>query len=803
MLHFVSRLLGAAHSPLALSRLKAIVAHALTVLLCSVWAFAAPSYAQALASAVVTTPQLRAELMAHAPQGVQTGQPLWVGLQLTHQPEWHTYWRNPGDSGLPTQIELNLPAGIRAGEIQWPLPHQLKAGNLTNYGFEKTVLLAVPLTVSAKFKPNATQTLDIQAHASWLVCRLECIPQEGDFVLRIPANSSYAAHASAFDALMAEQPQSLPSVTATSHFDPQHLVLQVKGLPASLQGQTLKVFPDTAELVASAAERHPSAQQSWQGAVWTVKLPLSNLRLTDPKQFGFLVTAGDGSARQGFAISAPVTQPWPAVSALPNADTPAVSAVTGNDRRDARVLRAEGAVGTDGALGVEGFLGFALALVGAFLGGLILNLMPCVLPVLAIKLLGFAQHSRAHRAHRIAGMAYTAGVVLSFLALGAGVLALRAAGEQLGWGFQLQSPMVVSVLAALFTLIALNLFGLFEFGQILPSRVASFQHQHPVIDAALSGVLAVAVASPCTAPFMGASLGLAMTLPIWQALAIFVAMGLGLAAPYLLASLMPAVARLLPHPGAWMVTLRQLLAFPMLATVVWLLWVLGQQTSLDAAMFALVSLLLMAGLIWSLRLPTRASRVLAGLFATALVFSAWTLHDAFDAPAPLAATTQTPLALDNDGQNSPSYNSSPSANVSPTWHAWSEARVAQSLAQGRPVFVDFTAAWCVTCQINKKSTLSNAEVLADFAAHQVTLMRADWTRRDPAITDALTALGRSGVPVYVVYAPGRPPQVLSELLSVRQVRDVLSTLPTPESQTPTTDFAQQPNTLLQSQSTRP
>jgi thiol:disulfide interchange protein/DsbC/DsbD-like thiol-disulfide interchange protein len=803
MLHFVSRLLGAAHSPLALSRLKAIVAHALAVLLCSVWTFAAPSYAQALASAVVTTPQLRAELMAHAPQGVQAGQPLWVGLQLTHQPEWHTYWRNPGDSGLPTQIELKLPAGVRAGEILWPLPHQLKAGNLTNYGFENTVLLAVPLTVSAKFKPNATQTLDIQAHASWLVCRLECIPQEGDFVLRIPANSSYAAHASAFDALMAEQPQSLPSVTATSHFDPQHLVLQVKGLPASLQGQTLKVFPDTAELVASAAERHPSAQQSWQGAVWTVKLPLSNLRLTDPKQFGFLVTAGDGSARQGFAVSAPVTQPWPAVSALPNADTPVASAVTGNERRDARVLRAEGAVGADGVLGFEGVLGFALALVGAFLGGLILNLMPCVLPVLAIKLLGFAQHSRAHRAHRIAGMAYTAGVVLSFLALGAGVLALRAAGEQLGWGFQLQSPVVVSVLAALFTLIALNLFGLFEFGQILPSRVASFQHQHPVIDATLSGVLAVAVASPCTAPFMGASLGLAMTLPIWQALAIFVAMGLGLAAPYLLASLMPAVARLLPHPGAWMVTLRQLLAFPMLATVVWLLWVLGQQTSLDAAMFALGGLLLMAGLVWSLRLQTRASRVLAGLFATALVFSAWTLHDAFDAPAPLAATTQAPLALDNDGQNSPSYNSSPSANVSPTWHAWSEARVAQSLAQGRPVFVDFTAAWCVTCQINKKSTLSNAEVLADFAAHQVTLMRADWTRRDPTITAALTALGRSGVPVYVVYAPGRPPQVLSELLSVRQVRDVLSALPTPEPQTPPTDFAQQPNTLLQSQSTRP
>jgi thiol:disulfide interchange protein len=306
-------------------------------------------------------------------------------------------------------------------------------------------------------------------------------------------------------------------------------------------------------------------------------------------------------------------------------------------------------------------------------------------------------------------------VVVSFLALGAGVLALRAAGEQLGWGFQLQSPVVVSVLAAFFTLIALNLFGLFEFGQILPSRVASFQYKHPVMDAALSGVLAVAVASPCTAPFMGASLGLAMTLPTWQALSIFVAMGLGLAAPYLLASLMPAVARLLPHPGPWMVTLRQLLAFPMLATVVWLIWVLGQQTSLDAAMLALVSLLLIAGLIWSLRLQTPAGRVLAWLFAAALAFSAWTLREAIDAPTPPAAAANTPLALDDDAQSGRASKNPSSTTPSPTWHAWSEARVAQSLAQGRPVFVDFTAAWCVTCQINKKSTLSNAEVLADLS----------------------------------------------------------------------------------------
>jgi thiol:disulfide interchange protein DsbD len=366
-------------------------------------------------------------------------------------------------------------------------------------------------------------------------------------------------------------------------------------------------------------------------------------------------------------------------------------------------------------------------------------------------------------------MAYTAGVVLSFLALGTGVLVLRAAGEQLGWGFQLQSPAVVSVLAAFFTLIALNLLGLFEFGQILPSRMASFQYKHPVMDAALSGVLAVAVASPCTAPFMGASLGLAMTLPTWQALSIFVAMGLGLAAPYLLASFVPAVARLLPHPGPWMVTLRQLLAFPMLATVVWLLWVLGQQTSLDAAIFALGGLLMLALFIWALKQHTPAARGLAWLIAAALVWGVLSFAEELNAPA----NSATQIVAAPSGASANTTANTPAS----IWQPWSETAVAQSLAQGRPVFVDFTAAWCVTCQINKKSTLSNSAVLADFAAHQVTLMRADWTRRDPAITGALTRLGRSGVPVYVLYAPGKAPLVLSELLSPSKMQEALSTLP--------------------------
>jgi len=699
----------------------------------------APVWSQ---SAVVNTPQVRAELVAHAPNGVQAGQTLWVGLQLQHQPEWHTYWRNPGDSGLPTQLEWHLPAGVQASPIAWPLPSKLRAGSLTNYGFDKTVLLAVPLSVSHAFKANTH--LDIQLHANWLVCRLECIPQEGDFQIRIPTQTSHAPLAAVFETLMAQQPKSVALTTTEAQFEAQgktqFISLRIGGLPSALQDHRLAIFPAAPEILESATEQHPLATQSWQGSDWTAKLPLSTLRQSSPQSLSLLLVDSQGDQRQGVDIHIPITRAWPVAPDGPVADTP----MTTLPPQAAEV----------------GVWAFVLALAGAFVGGLILNLMPCVLPILAIKVLSFAQHSRQHRAHRIAGLAYTGGVVLSFLLLGAGVLALRSAGEQLGWGFQLQSPMVVSALAVLFTLIALNLWGLFELGQVLPSSWLTFQARHPVSDAFLSGVLAVAVASPCTAPFMGASLGLAMTLPAPQALAIFAAMGLGLALPYLLASAWPAVARRLPHPGPWMVMLRQLLAFPMLATVVWLLWVLGQQTSLDASTLLLAGLLGLSALVWSTRFRTRSGRLLQLLFAGSL---AW------------ASVSWVQLLHEVDSTASSNNSTAPTVGA-PIWQEWSQDKVTQSLAQNQPVFVDFTAAWCVTCQINKKTTLGSRTVLSDFQAHQVLLLRADWTRRDPAITTALSALGRSGVPVYVLYAPGRSPLVLSELLSPDQIHEALAAL---------------------------
>jgi thiol:disulfide interchange protein len=306
---------------------------------------------------------------------------------------------------------------------------------------------------------------------------------------------------------------------------------------------------------------------------------------------------------------------------------------------------------------------------------------------------------------------------------------------------------VIASLAALFTLLALNLAGLFEFGNLLPAGLAARQLQNPTLNAALSGVLAAVVASPCTAPFMGASLGLALTLPAWQAMGVFAMLGLGMALPFLVATWVPALARSLPRPGAWMQTFRQLMAFPMLATVVWLVWVLGQQSGVDGAGALLVLLVALGFVVWSLGLPGRARWLLGGTAALGLAAVLFHWGPLIVAPAAAEAPVRS-------GER---------------WQTWSAPAVAQQLAQGKTVFVDFTAAWCVTCQVNKKTTLGQARVLAAFDSDGVVAMRADWTRRDPAITAALRQLGRSGVPVYVVYHPGQAPKILSEIIHVDEV----------------------------------
>ena len=735
------------------------------------------------AKSVVTTPQVQAELLAYVPDGVEPGKTVMVGLQITHKPEWHTYWKNSGDSGQPTELQWTMPAGVTAGDIQWPTPKKIRIGTLANYGYEGTVLLPVPLEVSQMFKPGVlSNDLEVKLKAVWLVCKQECIPEEGEFVIKIPVKGSTALSSSAFAAAKAASPRDVPNldvgkntariVTSTSG---DKLEFSIHNLPVALRGKTLALYPETAEVLHNAATWGSDAVQSWQGEVWTAQMPLSAQRSASPRDMAVVLATED--SQEAYRVQAAVLGDWPKVAAPVQVPPELAAALKANAASQQAPVNAAGQPLHSDAMS------FLPALLLALIGGMILNLMPCVFPVLAIKVMGFTQ--QAHLSSRTGGetvggkssmvstgVAYTVGVVLSFVALGGLMLALRAGGEALGWGFQLQSPAVVAVLAILFTLIGLNLMGVFEFANVLPSSIATLQAKNPQIDAFLSGVLAVAIASPCTAPFMGASLGFALGLPAWQALSIFAALGVGMALPYLLASVIPAVARWLPRPGAWMDVFKKVMAFPMFATVAWLVWVLGQQSGVDGAGALLLLLVGISMLVWGFSLRGRSKWVVTIISIAALVVFIWTTGGFITQSLP-----ETTVASALGGlQSAASQNGQTGGGQSSSWQAWEPGKVDQLLAKGQPVFVDFTAAWCVTCQLNKKTTLNNADVLADFNAKKVQLLRADWTRRDPAITQALAALGRQGVPVYVLYKPGSAPVVMSEILNHADVRAAIAKL---------------------------
>ena len=707
----------------------------------------------AAGTAVVQTEQVRAELVAHAPQGAVPGQPVWVGLKITHQPHWHTYWKNPGDSGLPTTLEWTLPAGVTAGETAWPAPKSIAIGTLTNYGYEDTVVLPVSLTISPAFQAGLTGDMEIKLNASWLVCRQECIPQDGSFVLHVPVRGSVAINGADFDAARTAAPTALAG-SAQSEVAGNLVTVTVRGLPAAWQGKALQAFPELGNLFETSGTPNPTTlanplgaaggAQGWRGDTWVGRFAVSDQRSANASLLPVVLRWGDKTIQ----LSTQVSGTWPSL-ATPAGISPALQTALDANRST-----------TVAAAPTGGWAALGVALAAALLGGLILNLMPCVLPVLAIKVMAIAQHAnQTRREQRLQGLAYTVGVVGSFVALGALMLGLRAGGEQLGWGFHLQSPAVVAGLAVLFTLLALNLAGLFEIGNVLPQGLANLQAKHPAADAFLSGVLAVAIASPCSAPFMGASLGYAITLPALQALAIFAALGVGLALPFLAAAWVPAIAQWLPRPGAWMDTLRRFMAFPMFATVVWLVWVLGHLSGVNGAGALLAMLVALALVVWALGLKGRSRTIFASISIAIGAAITWATGS--------FVLQMEPLAV----ESAPAVNG-----TATTWQPWVPGRVEAELSAGKPVFVDFTAAWCITCQYNKKTTLANADVMADFATKKVQLLRADWTRRDPAITQALEQLGRSGVPVYVLYQAGKTPVVFSEILDVQALRAAVAGL---------------------------
>jgi thiol:disulfide interchange protein len=695
-------------------------------------------------AAPVKTDHVTAELVTDR-SAVNPGESLQVGLRMQHIPHWHTYWRNPGDSGLPTTLQWTLPPGSSTGDIEWPAPKRLPIGPLVNYGYEGELLLPMRFTAPATALPGSTLTL--RAQATWLVCKDICIPENATLELQLPVVAGgtmpgSTPHAAAFERADAQQPVALRNWTVRAQTAGRDVLLTMepKDSAAAVALPEVHVFPFAEQVL------EPARHEAYRTATgYAVKLAL----LDGAK----LPATLDGIA----VLQDPASRAWGGAQRAAEFSA-AVETVTA-------VVVPEGATklgSTPAALPValkgSADMSLLLALALAFVGGMVLNLMPCVFPVLSIKLLSLAQQNDDRQHLRAHALAYTAGVVLSFVALAGGLIALREAGSAIGWGFQLQEPGVVFVLALLFFLIGLNLVGAFELGNVLPQGLAQWRSRRPAADAFASGVLAVVAASPCTAPFMGAALGFAITQSAPVGLGVFAVLGLGMALPYALLALLPGWRAKLPRPGVWMLRLKQVLAFPMFATVVWLVWVLGQQAGIDGAAMALMALVGVAFLVWSAGLPAARGAVgrvvsvaaLAGL----LVWSWPTLL-----PAPSAGAHR--------------------GDTSSNWIAYDEAVIAEHVAQGRPVFVDFTAAWCVSCQVNKRLVLNSGSTQAAFAKANVVLMRADWTHRDERITAALARLGRNGVPVYLLIRPGREPLLLPEVLTGGLVREALATLTSP------------------------
>ncbi len=727
----------------------------------------------------VRTEHVTAELVARA-AGVAPGQSVQIGLRLQHIPHWHTYWRNPGDSGLPTTLTWTLPAGAQAGAIEWPAPRRIPIGPLVNYGYEDDLLLPLRFTAPADAQPGST--LQLKAEANWLVCNDVCIPENATLHLALPvlaagASAAPGPLAARFDTAAAEAPVAPTGWRAELQRAGRDLQLRLIRSQPPQAGETMppvQIFPYTEQLLEPA--RH-AAYRTDEGYV--VQLALAPYASQLPAQLQAIAVAQVapgapapwGTAGRSAEFNIPVTEV--AALALPagavRLDDPLAAGASAKPGGKLSVL-GTGPTSTTGAAAdtpaASASLGLWAALALALVGGMVLNLMPCVFPVLSIKLLGLAQQAAQPARLRSHALAYSAGVVLSFLALAGLLLGLRAAGAAVGWGFQLQEPGVVFVLALLFFALGLNLMGQFELGHLLPQGLAGWRARRPALDAFGSGVLAVLAASPCTAPFMGAALGFAITQPAPLALAVFGVLGLGMALPYAALVLLPGWRHRLPRPGPWMQHLKQALAFPMFATVVWLVWVLGLQAGMDSAAQALLALLGLAALVWLLGLlrqrdnGARLGALLAmGAMATLLAWS-WPSEELAQTAQPASGSTVAGA----------------SATPAQDWLPYSEAAVNEQLAQGRTVFVDFTAAWCVSCQVNKRLVLNQTAVLADFDKAKVVRMRADWTRRDAEITAALARLGRNGVPVYALLRPGQEPVLLPEILTAGLVRSALAGL---------------------------
>jgi thiol:disulfide interchange protein DsbD len=699
--------------------------------------------AAAVEGPVVATDNVEARLVAEV-DAAAPGSTVLVGLHKIIRPHWHTYWRNPGDAGEPTSVTITAPEGLTTSEIVWPLPTMIPvAGVLLNYGYEGELLLPFELTVPADARPG--DTLAIEATAYWLVCEEICIPEEASLALALPIAAEAVADSgwgATLQETVAGAPRNLGFEARLERAgDKVRLTVSDPILEAAVAGRAIRAvefFPFDGDVVVPAAEQ-------------VVRYGERGIELTLTPNFGLLeelrpiagVLAfeelrGVEWARHGVEIAAVIgTADIGAIVAMPS---------------------------TPGGLGGGGLLGLAQAALFAVIGGLILNLMPCVFPVLSMKALGVIKHAHGERAiARRHGLAFLAGVLSTFAVLALALIALKAGGAQLGWGFQLQSPAFVTAVAVLFFAIGLNLLGVFEVavGQNLGGRAGSLSG--PAGSFAV-GALAVVAASPCTAPFMSVAIPAALAAPAPVALAIFLALGLGFAAPFTLLSFFPGWSRVLPKPGLWMDRLKQLLAFPMFAAAVWLLWVLAAQAGPNGVLAALAVMTGLGFAVWAFRTTRDASpRAKVGFRAAGLAALAAVL---LVVGGGYGSGALAPVSTGVVARTAPGLSISAD-------EVWSPERVAALRAEGRPVFVDFTAAWCVTCQANKLLVLKTDRVQRAFADAGVAQLVADWTSRDAVIAAELERYGRSGVPLYLLFPPDGEAIVLHELLTERHVLDAL------------------------------
>ena len=635
-----------------------------------------------------------------AVSSIQPGATFRVGFLFKLEPGWHIYWKNPGDSGQPPRLQWQLADGLTAGEIEWPVPKRLPVGPLMDYGYEDEVLLPVSIQAPVTL-PSAPQELKVNMRV--LVCRETCIPGKAALSLNLPVRKGPAKKVQANQEFFAKsergQPKpSPPSWKISAQQSSSSVSLTLEGMP---NGTEFNFFPAHPGVIENAAPQQVNTTANGSEIVLKKSADASG----SPSSLEGLLVVGQSGGNEAYSISLQLS--------------PAAATTSGQGK-----IPGAAAASSPGLLAV---------LLLAFGGGLILNLMPCVFPVLSIKVLSLLEHAAGERQLiRLSSVAYTVGVVISFWILVALLLGLRGAGRSLGWGFQLQSPGFVAFLICLLFVLGLSLLGTFEIGASAMNLGSGLTGSSKYSNSFFTGVLATVVATPCTAPLMGVAVGYALSQSALICLLVFTAMALGLAAPFLLLAFFPHLSKLLPRPGAWMETLKQVMAFPVFLTVIWLLWVVGQQVGINQLIGILATLLLLSIAAWVAgRWPmnTKTKILAAALGIVITIFCSAVL-------SPVNANSLSSAASQSGGLK---------------WETFSPEKVASYRSAGKPVLIDFTAAWCLTCQVNDRVVFHSPQVEKRLNQSDIALLRADWTSYDPTITAWLAKFGRSGIPFYVIY----------------------------------------------------